>query len=397
MKNIFILLLGLLVYSYLGYPLLLWCLVKLKKAFSTRKKIVIDLDHLPEVILVIPAYNEKSFVDRKMQNTFDLNYPKNKLKVIWITDGSNDGSDEYIEKKYSKNAEGLDVKCYHLSERKGKTAAINRVVNKIETEIVIFCDANTYLNKESIVNLVRHFQDSRVACVAGEKRVLRRNSTAGDGESFYWKYESWVKKLNSEFHTCIGAVGELMAFRTSLIQDIIPEDTILDDFVISMEIAHKGYKVIYEPEAYAEELPSKNEQEEVKRKVRIAAGAFQSMVRYLNWLNLFKHPVLSFQYFSHKLTRWMIVPLCLPLIFVLNMILFFQDAANLFYKAILFLQIFFYMMIIIQHYANLSSKIFRIPYYVIMMNIAMYKGFWKYVNKQQSAVWEKVKREDVLE
>lgn len=381
-------------YSYFGYALFLYIIVRLKKLFVRKNNVhQTKEDTYPEVSLVIPAYNELNFIDRKMQNTFALNYPKEKINIFWITDGSDDSSDIYIQKNYIDKYSDRNIFIYHQSERKGKSAAINRIMPFIKTDIVIFCDANTLLNADGIKNIVQHFQNKNVGCVAGEKRVLKADNTAGEGENFYWKYESFVKKLNSEFHTCIGAVGELNAFRTSLFIPL-PEDTILDDFVISMQIAHKGYKVVYEPNAYAEEEPSANEQEEMKRKIRIAAGAFQCIFRYPEWLNVFKHPILSFQYFSHKITRWAVVPLALSIIFILNMILYFQNPENVLFKNLMFIQLLFYCIVIIQSFAHLPSKLFRIPYYVMMMNMAMYKGFWKYITNQQSAVWEKVKRKE---
>lgn len=389
MQWCFFLMLFVVFYSYVGYALFLWLLVKIKKLFS--KNDVSQNNFYPAVTLVIPAYNERLVIDDKMQNTFSLNYPKDKLKIIWITDGSDDGSDDYLISNYVGKHKEYNIQVYHQPERKGKSAAINRVMNYVNTDIVIFCDANTFLNADSIKNIVRHFENEKTGCVAGEKRVIKTNSTAGEGESVYWKYESFIKKLNSDFYTCIGAVGELMAFRTSLFEPI-PEDTILDDFVISMRVAEKGYKIVYEPSAYAEEQPSANEREEMKRKVRIASGAFQCVFRYLSWLNFFKHPLLSFQYFSHKVSRWILVPVFLPLIFLVNVFLFFEYPENLFYQYFLFIQLLVYFVVLIQHFAGLSSKIFRIPYYVILMNTAMYAGFWKYITKSQSAAWEKVKR-----
>lgn len=379
----------LVIYSYIGYPLLLWLLVSIKKLFFKKKYNENKNNSLPEVTLVIPAYNEKEYIDEKMRNTFEIDYPSNKLNVIWITDGSDDGSDAYLYENYPK------VKLLHQKERKGKAAAINRVMQYVQTEIVVFCDANTYLNKDAIRNIVKHFQNSKIGCVAGEKRVRSTNHTAGEGESIYWKYESLIKKWSSELHSCIGAVGELMAFRKALFQPI-PEDTILDDFVISMQIAHKGFSIQYEAEAYAEEYPSANEKEEMKRKIRIAAGSFQCMWRYIQWLNIFKHPLLTFQYFSHKITRWILVPLLLPFIFLVNINLFFLYPSHLFYQSMLFVQLCVYIMVLVQHYAQLPSKIFRIPYYVMMMNIAMYKGFIKYITGQQSAIWEKSVRQKII-
>ncbi|GIV28416.1 MAG: hypothetical protein KatS3mg027_2230 [Bacteroidia bacterium] len=384
-------LIGIVFYSYIGYGLLLWLMVLVKKLFLKKSNLDKKAIFFPEVTLIIPAYNERDFIDAKMQNTYSIDYPSDKLKVYWVTDGSDDGSEQYILENYCNKKEKFEVKIFHQSKRKGKSAAINRVMQFVETELVVFCDANTLINKECILNTVKHFEDEKIGCVAGEKRVLQNETTAGDGESLYWKYESWLKKLNSDFHYCIGAVGEYIAFRSSLFNPI-PEDTILDDFVISMQIAHKGYRVIYEPNAYAQEAPSANEQEEMKRKVRIASGAFQALFRYPEWLNFFKHPILSFQYFSHKVTRWLIVPFSLFLIFFTNVLLFFQDNQNVLFSSTLFLQLCFYCICIIQHFAQLPSKLFRMPYYVLLMNWAMYKGLIRYLFKQQPAAWEKVKR-----
>lgn len=392
MPIIFILLIILIFYSYIGYALLLFVLLKLKQIFQLSNEQSYTNSDYPEVMLVIPAYNELFFIDKKMENTFQLNYPNEKLKIIWITDGSNDGSETYIQQKYiEKYKNKYPIQVLHQPERKGKSAAINRAMKLVDTEIIIFCDANTILNTDCIKNIVQHFENPKTACVAGEKRVLKNDSVAGEGESFYWQYESLIKKLNSKFHTCIGAVGEIMAFKKSLFQPI-PDDTILDDFVISMQMTHQGYKVVYEPNAYAEEASSANESEEMKRKIRIASGAFQCLFRYPEWLNFLKHPVLSFQYLSHKVSRWMIVPFSLPVIFILNSLLFFIYPDKSIYAVLLFMQLCFYSIVIIQHFSNLSSKLFRIPYYIIIMNIAMYIGLYKYITGKHSAIWEKVER-----
>ncbi len=387
---LFYCLIGLVIYSYFGYGIFLWVLVHIKK-FCCKKSIESKDYILPKVTLVIPAYNEREYIDWKMQNTFNIDYPEDKLKIYWITDGSNDDSEKYLQEKYVGKKGKFEVKVFHQAQRKGKSAAINRIMSYVETEIVIFCDANTLLNRACILSAIKHFQDNQVGCVAGEKRVLQNETTTGDGESLYWKYESWLKKLNSDFRYCIGAVGEFIAFRTSLFEPI-PEDTILDDFVISMQIAHKGFRIVYEPNAYAQEAPSANEKEEMKRKVRIASGAFQALFRYPGWLNFLQHPILSFQYFSHKVTRWLVVPFSLILIFFINILLFFQNGHDNFYSTTLFLQLCFYCICVIQHFAHLPSKLFRIPYYVAMMNWAMIKGFFRYVFNQQPAAWEKVKR-----
>ncbi len=380
---IFWILIGIIFYSYIGYGLMLWIFIQIKSIFNQKQKNAST--ETPDVTLIIPAYNEKYIIDIKMQNCLTLNYPKEKLKITWITDGSDDGSDLYIQQKYP------DATVWHQQERKGKSAAVNRALCLATTEIIIFCDANTILNNDSVKNIISYFNNAKVGAVAGEKRVLSKSHVAGAGESFYWQYESWLKKLNSGFYTTVGAVGELFALKKSLATPI-PEDSILDDFVLSMQIADNGYKIAYAPNAYALEAPSENETEEMKRKIRIAAGAFQCLFRYPSWLNFFKHPLLSFQYFSHKVLRWAIVPLCFIILFVINIyLIFFNPLVT--YKVVFFLQVLFYLISLIGIYLKHIPKILKLPAYVVLMNSAMIKGFYRYIANKQSAVWEKVKRE----
>ncbi|MCX7863345.1 MAG: glycosyltransferase family 2 protein [Bacteroidales bacterium] len=379
---LFFILIGCVFYSYVGYGLLLWLITSFR---SNKNNVQKYQDSLPPVTLVIPAYNELYIVDKKMHNTKELYYPTDKLTVVWITDGSNDGTPEYLRKHYP------EVVVWHETDRKGKAAAINRALSLVDTEIVVFCDANTMLNKESIQKIVTHFNNPKIGVVAGEKRVLNNNEIAGSGESLYWKYESWLKQLNAKFYSSIGAVGELFAVKKSLATPI-PEDTIIDDFVLSMQIANKGYIIAYEPQAIACEEPSDNEKEEMKRKVRIAAGAFQTLFRYLDWLNVFKTPVLSFQYISYKVIRWFIVPIALPLIFIFNILILLTISKHPFFLIFFVLQVMFYFIVSLNLFIKHLPKIFFIPYYFVLMNVAQYVGFYKYITNKQSAAWEKVKR-----
>lgn len=392
MKTLFWILLFGTFYSYLGYPLLLFVLIRLKRFFQRKKRVqCFPIVYEPEVSLIVPAYNEREVIDQKMANTLALDYPMERLHVIWVTDGSTDGSDQYLMERYAKVISTPSITVLHQSERRGKSAALNRAVFHATTDIVICCDANTMLNEEAIRKIVHHFQDPTVGGVAGEKRVLFTDSTVSTGESLYWKFESWLKKLNSEFHTCIGAVGELNAFRRELYEPL-PEDTIIDDFVISMRIAEKGYRVIYEPAAYTEELPSENEKEEMKRKIRIAAGDFQTLFRYPQWLSPLKNPLLAFQYLSYKVSRWVFVPLALPLLLISNIWLLIQAPSNPLWQFFALIQLLFYGSALLFHLFRFPSKFLRLLYYFLLMNISFYGGFFRYLRGTQSAVWEKAKR-----
>src|SRR5476651_2552709 len=276
-------------YTYVGYGILLLIIIKIKRAVNGRK-IVADLPDalLPTCTLVIAAYNEESIIREKIADTLALKYPAGKLKVLFVTDGSTDKTPDII-------AEHPQIILMHQPGRAGKMVAMHRAMKEVNTEAVVFTDANTMLNHDAMIKICRHYADKTVGAVAGEKRVSVKETddASAAGEGFYWKYESALKKWDSELYTVVGAAGELFSVRRSLYEDV-PADTILDDFMISMLIALKGYRIIYEPEAYALETASENVSEELKRKIRIAAGGIQSIIWLKNLLNPFKFPLLSF-------------------------------------------------------------------------------------------------------
>jgi len=377
----------LVIYAYVGYGAVLFVLVKLKHMFFGKNALNESDLFEPEVALVIPAYNEKEYVGDKVENSFALDYPKEKLKIIFVTDGSDDGTPNVLEKY-----EGIAV--LHEPERRGKIAAINRIMPMIQAPITIFTDANAMLSTQTVRMIVRHYRDAKVGAVAGEKRIQRQSKerASGAGEGIYWKYESLLKKWDSDLHSVVGAAGELFSIRTELYQPV-EKNAILDDFMISLRIAKNGYKVAYEPEAYAQELPSENVKEELKRKVRICAGGIQSIVWLKELLNPFKYGVLTFQYVSHRVLRWTLAPLALLLLIPLNMQLMLEF--NGLYLVIFALQILFYLMAIpgwILEKQRLRVKLFFVPYYFFIMNLAVFLGFIRYLKGQQSVLWERSTR-----
>ncbi len=385
-------LLFILFYTYAGYGIVLWLLVKLKKTFSPGKRMDVDVDFEPEVCLFVTAYNEKDYITRKVENSFALNYPKSKIQYLWITDGSNDGSTEMLQKY-----ENMEV--HHQPERRGKMHAMNRGMKFVNAPIVIFSDSNTILGKNSIREIVAQFSNKKVGCVAGEKRIVEHaaEAAAGAGEGLYWRMESWIKQKDWELNSAVGAVGELFAIRTELFEDV-EADTLLDDFIISLRIAQKGYKIAYAPNAYAEETASLNVKEELKRKIRIAAGGIQTILRLKGLLNPFKNGILSWQYFSHKVLRWAVAPLSLFLLFFVNlfMVLNQTSAGNLFfYNAFFYFQLFCYLVAILGWFfenQKLRLKLFFVPYYFVMINYASVRGIFRYLKGKQSVNWEKSKR-----
>jgi biofilm PGA synthesis N-glycosyltransferase PgaC len=379
-------------YAYLGYGILLWVLVKTKRLFFKNQPNDTVDSQLPGVVFIVAAYNEEDYILEKIKNCLAFDYPKEKIEYWFVTDGSNDSTPKLVEAY--PTLPGQTIRLFHSPERKGKIAAVERVMTFVEAPVTIFTDANTDVNPQAIRNIVRHYADPNVGAVAGEKRIAlsEKDDASGAGEGIYWKYESLLKKWDSELYSAIGAAGELFSIRTEQYRHV-EQDTLIEDFVMTMGIAMRGFKIVYEPDAYAVESSSASISEELKRKVRIAAGALQAVWRLRSLLNPFKYGLLSFQYLSHRVLRWTLAPLALPIIFLLN--IWLAIGGSMLYKALLICQILFYAFAILGYIferKQLKIKAFFVPYYFCVMNYAMYRGFFRLVGGRQSVVWEKAKR-----
>ena len=390
LKILFWLCLFLVFYTYLGYGMLLWLLVRLKRIFRGKaKQLALPADDvLPHVTLMICAYNEEDVVKEKMVNTRQLNYPADKLHVVWVTDGSSDGTNDRLR-------EYPDVEIVYSPERRGKTAALNHGISLAKTEITMMTDANTMVNREAVREIVRCFQDPQVACVAGEKRVMARNEqqTAAEGESLYWRYESALKRMDSEFYSAMGAAGELNAIRTALYRPM-PENALLDDFVMSMRMVDEGYRIAYTSDAYAMEYGSADLQEESKRKRRIAAGGLQSVWWLRVMMNPFRHFVVAFQFVSHRVLRWTVTPFALLALIPLNIALV-ALRAGLLYDIVLLLQLVFYLAALcgwLLERQGHKSRLLFVPCYFLFMNLNVFRGMKYLASHKSSGAWEKAKR-----
>ena len=390
LKILFWICLILCVYTYVGYGILLYLLVLLKRLVKGKpQQMALPADsQLPDVAFMVCAYNEQDVVEMKMQNIRELDYPKDKLHVIWVTDGSSDNTNEYL-KAYP------DVKIVFSPERRGKTAALNHGISQVKSEITVMTDANTMVNREAIREIVRCMQDPQVACVAGEKRVLSRHEgeIAAEGEGLYWKYESTLKRLDSELYSAMGAAGELNAIRTKLYEPM-PETALLDDFVMSMRMIEQGYKIAYTSDAYAMEYGSANLEEESKRKRRIAAGGLQSSWWLRSMMNPFKNFVVAFQFVSHRVLRWSITPIAMMALIPLNVALVMMKAGTV-YTIIWILQILFYLAAFSGYQLEQrgrKNKLLYVSYYFLFMNINVFRGMHYLRTHQGGGTWEKAKR-----
>lgn len=409
-------------YNYAGYAILAFCLQKLIPIRSVPAAPPGSPADAPSISFIVAAYDEEALIREKILNSLGQRYPAERIEFIFVTDGSRDRTPAIV-------AEYPSIRLLHASRRAGKSAAVNRAVGTATHDILIFSDANTTLNAEAVQLIAGHYRDPAVGGVAGEKKVIALTgkagasmdassvsagpnaaspdasaflasasaSSPGAGEGMYWKYESRLKKIDSDFYSVVGAAGELFSLRRELYEPL-PEDTILDDFVLSLRAAQKGFRIIYEPGAYAMELPSFSIGEEQKRKVRIAAGGFQAIGMLRSLFLFWRHPRLSFLYISHRVLRWTLSPLCLILVFISNLILCFSPDNHIF--AIIFgLQLAFYgiaLLSLIPSFMNHRlGKIFKIPHYFTFMNVSVILGLFRFLKGRQSAVWEKARRAEM--
>lgn len=385
MEYFFWVFIGLVFYTYFGYGLLIFLLVKLKRNTPKDK----CQDDTPSIVHLIAAYNEEKDIHQKIENSLNLDYPKSKYEVWVVTDGSTDRTPNIVR--------GFpNVKHFHQNKREGKINAVNRIMPLINADITVYSDANTTLNDQSLRLMASHYQKEDVGGVSGEKRILvnKNDDASSSGEGIYWRYESFLKNYDYQLYSVVGAAGELFSIRTSLYEHI-PKDTLIEDFYLTLLIAKKGYRIAYEPNAFAIEKSSASLKEESKRKIRISAGGLQAIWRLRSLFNIFEYGWLSFQFTSHRALRWTLAPLALPLIFILNLLLAIQG--DLFYQVLMALQLLFYLFScigwLLQH-RKVRVKALFVPYYFVFMNLSVYLGFIRLIAGKQSVTWERARRKE---
>ena len=251
------------------------------------------------------------------------------------------------------------------------------------------------LNDGAMKEIARLFMDPTVGCVSGETRVVAKKAgeMAAEGEGLYWKYESTLKRWDSELYSAMGAAGELYAIDSTLVREV-PDEALLDDFMMSMYMVEDGKRIAYTPDAYAQEYGSANIFEESKRKRRIAAGGLQSIWWLRSLLNPFRQPLVTFQYVSHRVLRWSITPVAMIILLVVNALLFISGA-GLFYTIFLILQLLFYLMALIGWISSrygYKNKLLYTAYYFVFMNINVFRGMVYLRSHGKSGAWEKAKR-----
>jgi len=368
----------LLAQTYFLYPLWLLLLSRLRPAWRATQ---VGPGAWPTVSLVVAAHDEASCIEEKLRNSLALDYPPDRLEVLIGSDGSTDGTDALV-RAYPDPRVQLSA-----AQRAGKTSVLNRCIPAARGEVVVLSDANTRIKPGALKALVRHFADPEVGAVCG--RLQLYNPTRAEyEESAYWKYESWLKAMEGTQGAVVGANGGLYALRRELFRPL-PPSTIVDDFVIALRLLDQGYRVLYEPEALAEEETTEDYRREFARRARIAAGNFQSLGLVPGLLSPLRG-FPAFAFWSHKVLRW-----CAP---ALMLVALAANAALLdqpFYRFTMAVQVGFYALAILGSMAvgpSLLRRVAGVAYYFVTMNLAIVVGFWRFLRNSQAAAWERTAR-----
>ena len=367
---------GIVLYTYAIYPCLLWCWCMLA---GKRKKAEAMLnDHLPTITLLVAAYNEADCLAEKIQNALQIDYPEELLEIWIVTDGSTDNS-PLIVGQFPR------VQLFHQPERQGKIQAIQRVIGAVKTELVVFSDANALLNKGCLRAIALAFTDALVGAVAGEKRVVDAQDALA-GESMYWIYESKVKKWEGGVYSVTGSAGEIFAIRKSLYQQV-PANTLSDDLAISWQIIAQGYRMEYAADAYSSELGLDNIRQSFARRIRVAAGSVQAVLRIFSGKGYVWKPVFWWEVISHRILRTLVVPYLILLIGCLNVILIGSGDV-------------YWILFALQFYGYLATAVYWIrfsngkapfwislPAFFILVHFAMIRGALSLWLGKQSVLW----------
>jgi cellulose synthase/poly-beta-1,6-N-acetylglucosamine synthase-like glycosyltransferase len=365
-----------LLYVFVGYPLLLLVLGKIVQRPPVLKRSI-----RPYVTVIISAYNEEEVIEEKIRNTLALDYPREKLEIIVVSDASTDRTDDFVQ-RYKE--EGVILQ--RMPVRKGKTAGLNQAVPLARGEVIVFSDANAFYAQDVIRKLVRNFADPTVGCVTGNSCYLDvEASNTGKSESTYWNYERFLKIKESQIGSMVGSDGALFAVRKDLASPLGLDD--INDFVTPLQVVSQGYRNVFEPEALCYEKSLSQLAQEFRRKVRIVSRSWHGFFRVKGLLNPWRYGWFSFQLVSHKMLRWL-APVFLSCLFLLSFAIARDGATG---EIFLGGQIVFYSLGafgLVLDRAAVQARWLSFPAYFIIVNAASVMGTLRYILGERMNTWE---------
>lgn len=383
---------GSMIYTYFGYPVMIMLLALFHSEKNSYK------EFLPPITLLIAAFNEESVIEAKIKNSLLIDYPKDRYQILIVTDGSSDHTPEIVH-EYQKHG----VKLLHQPERRGKMAAIIRAMPSASGEIIVFSDANNFYQPDTLKKLVAPFSNPNIGGVSGSKIIEKGDGSLGESEGLYWKYESFIKKMESRLGSCTSAVGEILAIRKD--KFIAPPSHIInDDFYIAMQIIRQGSRFIYVPEAQSSERVSPTAKDEITRRTRINAGRFQT-ITLAHQILPFNQPIIVWQVISHKFMRPLVSFFMIGAAVSNLSAVLFPPVSNSFFNLgkpygaiLLVLQTLFYLSAFVgaqlmkRNKQTGFARILYIPTFLTNSNFAALKGFVHFLRGGQSHIWERIQR-----
>lgn len=360
-------------YVYIGYPIVMYIVSRGAPPLASSDA------SAPSVALLISAYNEVDCIEEKLRNSLELEYPVGQLNIIVISDASSDGTDDIVT-AYQEQG----VALLRMASQSGKTVGLNAAVERTESEVIVFSDANAMYRKDAIRALVRPFSDQRIGAVVGEQAYLESNSESSRSESLYWRYETKIKEFESARGSVVGGDGAIYAIRRCLYEPMKAEA--LSDFVNPLQVVRAGYRCVYTRDAVAYEEAAADFVLEYRRKVRIVNRAWRAMMSMREMLNPFAYGVFSIKLWSHKVLRW-VAPIFLVSAFVTNIWLLQEGVV---YRVVFFFQCGFYTLALVGALSRTKEslpKMAYIAYYFCLVNFASAKGIFEACFGETYTMW----------
>ncbi|KDE56674.1 glycosyl transferase [Halostagnicola sp. A56] len=367
-------------HTYFTYPISIWVISYIQDRNQQKR-----FPEYPSVALIIAAYNEEEIISKKIENSLELEYPKEKLNIIVFSDASSDRTDEIVNEYYDR---GVDL--VRIEGRVGKTQCQNEVAKMVDDEILVFSDANSMYEPTAIKNLIQKFSPE-TGCVVGELRY--QESSEVEGESFYWRYESFIKRIESQIHSLVSGNGSIYAVKSSSYVPLTRDS--ISDFAELLEIIRNGEVVKYAPEAVAYEKTAESTSSELSRRIRIITRSWNTMIDFVDLLNPAHNNLISYQLLSHKILRWL-SPIFLFVILFGNVVLVIITS-SIFYQITLATQFIFYVLATIgaltDRFDIQESLITHVPYYFLYSNYGMLLGLFKFLSRDNIVTWDTESRD----
>ena len=367
-----------LVYTYAGYPVLLWLMSRL------RARPVKTAPYEPFVSIIITAYNEERDLRAKLENTLALDYPADKREILVASDCSSDATDNIARAFASRG-----VRLYRQPKREGKTAAQNAAIERVNSEIVVFSDATTLYQPDVLRVIMPNFADASVGCVAGKLIYVDPGATSvGSGAQSYWSYETFLKRHESSVFSLIGVSGCLYAVRRAAYVPLYPEAC--SDFIIATKMVEQNLRAIYEPNAVCTEETNQQAGKELRMRVRVITQTFTDLWRHRHMMNPLRSGFYAIQLLSHKVMRYL-VPVFLLAILASTAIL---TVYSPFYAVLFAAQVAFYTMALVGwllERANIQAHFLALPYYFVLANLASVLAARQFLRGERYASWEPIR------